>query len=581
MKKRYLMILSMLLTVCLLCSCSTVPAALSDLFSHEREDYAVREICRFEDMPYERPDLKTMRDKAAEIEKALADGMRFRKVTGLLDELFAMYNTADTMITIADIRNCQDLTDEYYAAEYAWCAAAQAEISQIMEQVYLACGSSQYGERLEEEYFWEGFLEDYGPESEGMLTDEYVALSAEESELIAQYRSLVGNPTIEIGGEEWFLDDWIYNAENDQEVMLGYNAFYNKYNPVLGEIYLRLVQLRKEEAEVLGYDSFAGMQFELGYGRDFTVEESDRFIDCVRELLVPLYEKLEQSGVRESIWYSVVDEQDLEDILETVSYVLGDEAWEAYEFMKKYELFDLRISNDKPDMSFQTYLSDYEAPFLFMNPYGSSEDVLTVTHEYGHYVESFASFNTYRTMDLAECFSQAMQYLALEPMKELFADEEVENFLRMNLIDTLDTYVQQASFAAFERAVFEMQDPSVEKLNALSLELAKEYGYYDGVNADYYAKSWIDIPHFFEQPFYVISYPVSAGIALEIYELELDKPGAGFDKYLELAETEESGLISAADEAKLQNPLSADRVREIAGFLERELIGTSTNQAAA
>lgn len=581
MKKKTLSLLSLLLCVCLLCGCSGVSGSLTGLLSQEREDYAVRTLCRFADMPYERPDLDAMRTKAAEIEEALVKSARFRKVTGLLDELFALYYSADTMAAIADIRNCQDLTDEYYAEEYAWNAAAQAEISRIMEQVYLACGSSGYAERLEKDYFWEGFLEEYGPESESLLTDEYVALSARESELIAQYRGLTNNPVIVIDGEEWFLGDWTYNAETDEEIARGYDAFYEKYNPILGELYIQLVQLRKEEAKCLGFDSYADMQFELGYSRDFTVEESDRFVDCVRETLVPLYERIEEQGMWNDVWYSLVDQQDLEDVLEAVAAAVGDEAAEAYAFMKKYELYDLRISADKPDMSFQTYLSDYEAPYLFISPSGNSQDILTVTHEFGHYVESFISFNADRTMDLAECFSQAMQYLALEPMRELYLDEEVDNLLQINLLDSLETYVQQASFAAFERAAFETEDLSVEKLNALSLQLAKDYGYYDGVSEDYYAKSWIDIPHFFEQPFYVVSYPASAGVALEIFELEQAKPGAGFEKFLELSEAEDPGLIAAAESAGLHDPLSPERVREIAAFLERELNAGAAGLAAA
>ena len=581
MNKKISYALALVLTAALLCGCSAVTGNLTGLLSHEREDYAVRKLCRFADMPYERPDLDAMRDKAAEIEEALEKSARFRKVTGLLDELFALYYTADTMAAIADIRNCQDLTDEYYAEEYAWNAAAQAEISQIMEGVYLACGASRYAEKLEKDYFWEGFLEEYGPESESRYTDEYVALSARESELIARYRTLTNNPTIEIDGEEWFLGDWVYNAETDEEVVRGYDAYYEKYNPILGELYLQLVALRKEEAKCLGYDSYADMQFELSFGRDFTPEESDRFVDCVRETLVPLYEKMEARGLWNEIWYSRVEEQDLEDVLEAVSASVGDEAAEAYAFMKQYELYDLRFSPDKPDMSFQTYLSDYEAPYLFISPTGSSRDILTVTHEFGHYVEGFVSFNADRTMDLAECFSQAMQYLALEPMRELYEDEEVDNLLQINLLDSLETYVQQASFAAFERAVFETEELTLEKLNTLSLEMAKEFGYYDGVSEDYYAKSWIDIPHFFEQAFYVISYPASAGIALEIFALEQAEPGTGFEKFLELSEAEDPGLITAAESAGLHDPLSPERVREIASFLERELNAGSAALAAA
>ena len=258
-------------------------------------------------------------------------------------------------------------------------------------------------------------------------------------------------------------------------------------------------------------------------------------------------------------------------MLETAAVGLGEDTEEAYRFMLKYGLSDLRRSADKPDMSFQVYLSDYEAPFLFASPQGGMDDILTVTHEFGHYVESYQSYDQYRSIDLSECFSQAMQYLALGPLRESYTDEVVDTLRLMNLIDSLDTYVQQASFAEFEKRVYSVEEPTLDELNALSLQLAKDYGYYDGVSEEYYAMSWIDMPHFFEQPFYVISYPASAGVALEIYESELEEPGAGMAKYLALLDTEDPGLIGAVREAGLKNPLSAARVREIADFLKTQL----------
>ena len=94
-----------------------------------------------------------------------------------------------------------------------------------------------------------------------------------------------------------------------------------------------------------------------------------------------------------------------------------------------------------------------------------------------------------------------MQYLALGGLRDSYSDEIVDTLRLMNLIDSLDTYVQQASFAEFEKRVYAEKELTVEKLNELSLALAKDYGHYDGVSEEYYAMSWIDTPHFFEQPF--------------------------------------------------------------------------------
>ena len=570
MKKTICILLVLALSLSLLCGCGNGKASLADLFRSGRD--SARPICAFEDMAYERPDLEAMEAKADEIVELLEKDARYRKVTRLLDQLYELYYSADTMYTLADIRNCQDLTDEYYAQEYAWFAAVMPEIGRVMERVYLACGSSTLAEKLEKDYFWEGFLDDYGPDSESMYTDAYIALAARESELVSIYRATIADPVIEIGGQEYHMSEYLLTAD-DNESYLAYLAYYDKYNPILGELYIELVAVRREIAEELGYASFAEMQYDQTFDRDFDLEEADAFITAVKDILVPLSLELDQAGVRDEIWYSLLEEEDLYYVLEGVAKGLGGDAKEAWTFMDRYHLSDLRISGDKPDMSFQTYLSDYEAPFLFVSPSGDTEDIITVTHEFGHYVDSFVTYNRMRSIDLAECFSQAMQFLSLDAMGDVLTDEAVENLRRMNLVDILDTYVQQISFADFERQVFANEDLTVEWINDLSLRMAKEYGYFIPGGEDYYALSWIDVPHFFEQPFYVISYPASAGVALEIYERELARSGDGMDAFEALLEAEDPGLVTAAEEAGLSDPLTWERIADIADFIWAQLMG--------
>ena len=105
----------------------------------------------------------------------------------------------------------------------------------------------------------------------------------------------------------------------------------------------------------------------------------------------------------------------------------------------------------------------------------------------------------------------------------------------------------------------------MEKLNSLMLDVGRAYGLTDG--SDGFDVFWIDITHFFESPFYVISYPVSACCALEIFEKEL-ADGSGVDTYLRLAGSEAIGLIEGAEKVGLQNPLSDARVQDVAGFLD-------------
>ncbi|MBQ5513093.1 MAG: hypothetical protein IIT83_05345, partial [Bacteroidales bacterium] len=104
--------------------------------------------------------------------------------------------------------------------------------------------------------------------------------------------------------------------------------------------------------------------------------------------------------------------------------------------------------------------------FLFASPYGDPSDLVTVTHEFGHYVESYISFDAYRSVDLAEVFSQTMQYLSLDPLAGVLGKKGAAELQTLNLLDAIDTYVQQCSFAEFEDRVYAMEEPTLEKINA-------------------------------------------------------------------------------------------------------------------
>lgn len=560
MKKKLIAILAMLFAALFLCG-SALP------YGWYSED-GTEVILRFDDMPYERPDPAIFHALAGQLDTVLRSGGGYRKTVALLGELFPAYYSASTMLTIADIRSCQDLTNEYWAAEYGECLSALTEIQQIMEDVYIACGSSPYGERLEREFFGEGFMAEYGEDAESMLSENYVNLIDQENELLLAYRELLAAPTINVHGTEVPLSDALYDVWGERDYNNLLNAYYEKYNPLLGDLYLRLMEVRKAQAKELGYGSFAEMMFDIGFDRDFDVAEGRAFIDSVKRYLLPVYQNRMDNERQSELMEGFVSEDQLYGVLETVAHGLGGEIAQAYDFMRRNELSDLAMSDVKANMSYQTYLDDYDAPFLFANPYGDRTDVITVTHEFGHYAEAYISYGAYRSMDLAEVYSQSMQFLALEQLRGVLGEYGTADLRLLNLYDILDTLVWQSAYAEFEDRAFAMEEPSVEKLNALMDEIGKAYGLREG--DDGFGLTWVDITHFFEQPFYVISYPVSGICALEIYEHEL-ADGSGLKDYLRLVDSEEIGIIGAAEEAGLQNPLTDARVQDIAAFLDRQL----------
>ena len=296
MKKRMIGLISALLAVLLLAGCGSAEQAA------ERIAEAVGSLSlsgsqhspgmvRFDDMEYVRPDLDALRADIAAAEEALDEGVPFLKIRRLLDSCFDRYYSYYTMYTLADIRCCQDLTDEYYAAEYNWCGENFALVQQLFDELYYACAASSIAQELEEKYFWEGFREEYSDAESSYYTDLAVKLMQEESALIAEYRALSANPTIEREGvEENYLDVlWELEGEEYNQALVQY---YEKYNQSFADIFIRLVDVRNRQADVLGFESYEQMQYYYYFERDYTPEQAAGYVADIREYMVPLYKEV-------------------------------------------------------------------------------------------------------------------------------------------------------------------------------------------------------------------------------------------------------------------------------------------------
>jgi oligoendopeptidase F len=320
------------------------------------------------------------------------------------------------------------------------------------------------------------------------------------------------------------------------------------------------------------------MQFESNYERDYTPEQAAQYLADIKTYIVPLFKQLFESGELYAYEDGPLDTGRLEGVLEAGVRSIGGEAEETFDFMKKYGMYDIAYSINKSNMSFQTYLDDYESPFLFMDAGGTLDDITTFSHEFGHYLDGYLNYGAEETIDLAECFSQAMELLMMTRLDRELSGEELENLYQIKMLDILNMYVQQAAFAEFEHRVYSMEPEELteESINQLFLQLSQDYGFCEAGFESLYSKLWIDITHFFEQPFYVITYPVSNDLALQIYELELEAPGAGLEKFGEMLPRDSANMLEIASAAGLQSPFAPGRIlkaaEDIRGILNEEAL---------
>ena len=557
MRKKYLIRLAALLcAVCLLltgCS-SDLRAALERLTkwdwpsveateeTEETEPLEERGLSRYKNVPsfdemlYSRPDMEEFQSMVSDLVEAAKAPKSARQLADLCLDVYDFYDEFYTMYSLADIHYSLDLTDPYYKEEYAYCAEQSAIVDQGLEKCYVALANSGIVDELEaDQYFGEGFFDSYL--EGGAMDEELTGMMTRESTLVSEFYALQS----ELAAYEYYSDEY----------------FEAGVQP-LGELLVELVTLRQQMAAYMGYDTYSQFAFEYFYERDYDPGQADAYLLRIQEELVPMYRELNESGFWRTAYQENISSRDCQVFLRDVTKTLGDPIRSAYRLMETRDLFDLERSASKYSGSFEVYLTSFGAPYVFVNPTGDSYDVLTFAHEFGHFANDLFCGGTYVTTDVAEFFSQGMEYLSLCcASRDLSVD--LEQLRRLKMADSLNTYVEQSAYALFEDRIYSMspEELTVENLAETYREICLDYGF-DSWNWD--ERDFITINHFFTSPFYIFSYVTSNDAAMQLFEMEMAEPGSGRELYGEYVTGCSPYFMEFMEETGLQSPFDPERL---------------------
>lgn len=511
-------LIALVLMCALLCGCGAASVAM-DFYG----------ATAFSDMEYTRPDLDELEQSCLEASDLAMKSDDVDEVLEAIWDFYDAYDDYSTNYDLAYIHYHADLSDAYWQAEYDFCAENYALPDMYLEDLYYALAECPLRSELEQEYFGLGYFDDY--EGEGFYDDTLIELMEREQELISEY----------------------YDLSDSIEAEYYSEAYFDECALPMADILADLVALRQEMADYLGYDSYTDFAWEWYYYRDYTPAQAAGYLEDIRAGLVPLYENMNAMDV-----WGPNDEYCSEK--ETFAYVqktaknLGGVIQEAFTVMDLGGLYDIDISEKKSGLSFELYFSKYYTPYVFISPAGTRYDQLTFAHEFGHFATDYAADGSWAGVDVLEIFSQGMEYLSLSYGG---ADEAL---IEMKLADSLCTYVEQAAYAAFEQEMYALEGEELTGENLLKLyeQIAASYGF---ASMDWDPRDMVTVQHFYGNPLYIISYVVSNDAAMQIYELELQKTGAGSGVYMENLTTEESYFLAFLEEAGLESPF--DRIEDV------------------
>ena len=260
-------------------------------------------------------------------------------------------------------------------------------------------------------------------------------------------------------------------------------------------------------------------------------------------------------------------------IVASVSCIYGLGApQEFFDMMIDRELLDLESKPNKAGGGYCTYISEYEAPFIFSNFNGTSGDVDVLTHEAGH---AFAAYqarnmeireNASTTMETAEVHSMTMELLA-RPWAELFFGNDAEKFRVFQLESALNFIPYGCLVDEFQHEVYENPKLTPQERKKLWLKLEKKY------------RPWLDFDnlpffkdgggfqkqhHIYCYPFYYIDYCLAQTVALEFWSKSNRDWKKAFDEYFAFVSAAGTkSFVQLIKDSGLNSPFEDGCVKEL------------------
>ena len=473
-------------------------------------------------------------------EKAIKGKDDFELVGSWLSVQRSIYACA-TYRTIEHINYAQG--DDAAYDRYMYFYDIVAEASKWQESLYQDMYDSAYKDQ-----FFQGYTEE---EIQKLINskkpDAYYELEKKQEELVKGYRDLT--------------DDEIQDHTAD--------------------IYLALVKNYKEEAKLLGYDSYIDYAYKDIYEREYTPSEVTSFNGYVKDTVLPLMQNLkalredkvnaltEVEKNRINSFHTANYNTMIEDIKDYGTFI-GDSYKNSLDFILNDGYIRLGGDNANIDGAFTTYLymDSLDQPIIYFGP--SYQNTLTFIHEFGHYNNFKVNGAGAMSYDLAETHSQANELLFLAWLSKndkSFTQNVVDVLHIDEVLDACRVIILATMVNDFEYRVYHSSDTlSTADFDTYYQEAGDALGGYDTIMDAIYGENKATATAYWkrvvlENPCYYISYAMSKIPSLEIYSYARNDLALARQKYKKTY-TLENGLkltefLRVLDNAELYSPFDS------------------------
>ena len=510
----------------------------------------------------------------------------------ILKKVFKYEDNLVTELTVISIRFSVNTLDKKIANANNKADEISPIISDICNDFNLELLNSPFKNELENKLGKHYF--DILEVNKKIFSKQIIPDLIEENKLINMYDSLLASAQIEFQGEVRNLTQLgkfmsSANRETRLEAAKLYYGFLKDNDEKIGNIYDQLVHLRTNTALKLGFKSYT----ELAYLRltrlDYTPEMVEEYRKQIYEYVVPQVAKLmkEQSiriNIKNPLFvdYNLkflsgnpVPKGNINDLVSAASkmyHEMSKETGEFFDYLVDNHYMDLEAKKGKMGGGYMTYLPKYKTPFIFANSNGTSSDVDTLTHEFGHAFQGYLGSKILvpdlrmPTLESCEIDSMSMEFFAW-PWMNLFFGEDADKYKFMHLSDAISFLPYGVAVDEFQHFVYANPNITHKERCKKWAEIDKKYRpwmNYDGFDYLENGGYWVRQSHIFGTPFYYIDYTLAQVLALE-FKCEMDKNRSkAWKKYIKLLKMGgKYPFLELLEKDHLRNPFIDGNVKKV------------------
>lgn len=551
---------------------------------------------KFSEMPYERIDLDALGAEFDALTEKVKNAKSGAEVLEAFREQERLNVHAQTMVSIASVRNSIDTRDEFYEAEREFYDTNLPAFEEHSQNLMLAVFESPYRDEVEKVT---GSLMFKNLEMDlKTFSPEVIEQLGRENKLVSDYAKLIASAKIDFDGKQLNISQLAaYKQNPDREVRhAAYKAesgFYMSHADELDDIFDELVKVRTEIARKLGFKNFTELAYLRRTRNCYDPEMVANFRRQVVSDLVPIVRELKHRQA-ERIGLTPADMRIYDDVFsfregnpkpmgtpddimaagKRMYEEMSPETGEFINFMYENELLDVLAKEGKRVGGYCTDFPEYKAPFIFSNFNGTSGDVDVLTHEAGH---AFAGYTTRNfefmenaqpTMESCECHSMSMEFFAWKWLS-LFYGDDTDRAKYMHLESALIFIPYGCMVDHFQHIVYDNPDMTKAERHEAWLKLEAEYRpYMQFGDVDFYAsgRGWQRQLHIYHYPFYYIDYCLAQTVSLEFWSMSQKDYADAWERYYKfVCEGGKKTFVGLCEAADIRIPFESGALKTIAG----------------